>query len=81
MLRLYPHMLVKDKIYTEFSVKNLAQCLDEVMDPSTLPYKMPDFGFNTNLAFEEFEEGLFGWRKFMDCVSVSPRFERVQNYI
>jgi hypothetical protein len=42
---------------------------------------MPDFGFNTNLAFEEFEEGLFGWRKFMDCVSVSPRFERVQNYI
>jgi hypothetical protein len=42
---------------------------------------MPDFGFNNYLDFGKENDQLFGWTKFMDCVNIFPKHERVQNYI
>jgi hypothetical protein len=53
------------------------------LDPDSMDYTFPDFGFNNELEFEEGDEdgAVFGWRKFMDCVAIDPKYERVQNYI
>jgi hypothetical protein len=52
----------------------------EKLDPEVIKFKRPDFGFNDKLTFDDLaEEG--GWKKFMDCVSMEPQNQRVQNYI
>lgn len=49
-----------------------------------MPFARPDFGFNDYMSYEQGEEiftGFNGWRKFMDCFSLVPKYERVKNYI
>ena len=48
-----------------------------------MEFTFPDFGFNNELEFEERDDdgAVLGWRRFMDCVSMAPKYERVQNYI
>ena len=75
-----------DEFLTEFLVtkegnKSLG---DTKLDPDDVGYSQPDFGFNYDLDFEQVKDNEVsgaGWRRFMDCVSVSPKYERVKNYI
>lgn len=55
----------------------------ERLNVDEIGYQMPDFGFNYNFSFVLEDEKLqgAGWRKFMDCVSIFPKYERVKNYI
>lgn len=49
-----------------------------------MPFARPDFGFNDYMSFEQGDEAfsaLNGWKKFMDCFSLVPKYERVKNYI
>lgn len=58
------------------------------IDPDEIGYAQPDFGFDTQLSFDYFDnqsedqdfQGT-GWNKFKDCVSMFPKYERVKNYI
>ena len=87
-LRFFPELHNRDKYITEFFAGQEGHKFDGPLDPDKVHYSAPDFGFNNALTFEdddEFEvegdDGNAGWRKFMDCVSMFPRFQRVQNYI
>ena len=48
-----------------------------------MPYARPDFGFNDYMSFEDNDEncGINGWKSFLDCFSLVPKYERVKNYI
>lgn len=84
----------EDKIITEFFANRETNALknETRLDPDSMPFAIPDFGFNNELSFNDLYysnmasegmafEGFIGWKKFMDCVSMYPRYERVQNYI
>ena len=49
------------------------------VDPDSMIFAHPDFGFNNTLTFGE-ETGN-GWRNLQRNVGVLPLFERLSNYI
>jgi len=55
------------------------------LDPDKIGFKQPDFGFNGELDFEalgaNYSNERSNWLKFMNCVSMFPKHERVKNYI
>jgi hypothetical protein len=53
------------------------------LTPDTMPYARPDFGFNDFMSFEDTDESghINGWKSFLDCFSLVPKYERVKNYI
>jgi hypothetical protein len=77
---------VCDEYLTEFMVtrngnKNL---LKDKLDPDEIGFSQPDFGYNYDLDFDQEKDPQIdggGWSRFMDCVSLTPRYERVRNYI
>lgn len=83
MLKYYPGLLSKDLLVTEFACGQNGKKFMDKLDPDSMEFTFPDFGFNNELEFEEGDEygAVFGWRKFMDCVAIEPKYERVQNYI
>lgn len=83
MLKYYPELFSKDLLVTEFACGYRGKKFMDKLDPDSMDYTFPDFGFNNELEFEEGDEdgAVFGWRKFMDCVAIDPKYERVQNYI
>ena len=50
MLRLFPALRHKDNLMTEFFADKRRSKIDngKNLDPSDIPYKYPDFGFNDN---------------------------------
>ena len=83
MLKYYPGLFSKDLLVTEFACGQNGKKFMDKLDPDSMEFTFPDFGFNNELEFEEGDEdgAVFGWRKFMDCVAIDPKYERVQNYI
>ena len=83
MLKYYPGLFSKDLLVTEFACGQNGKKFMDKLDPDSMEFPFPDFGFNNELEFEEGDEdgAVFGWRKFMDCVAIDPKYERVQNYI
>ena len=83
MLKYYPELFSKDLLVTEFACGYRGKKFMDKLDPDSMDYTFPDFGFNNELELEEGDEdgAVFGWRKFMDCVAIDPKYERVQNYI
>jgi hypothetical protein len=83
MLKYYPELFSKDLLVTEFACGQNSKKFMDKLDPDSMDFTFPDFGFNNELEFEEGDEdgAVFGWRKFMDCVAIDPKYERVQNYI
>ena len=82
----YPELHQNDAYVMEFKLTespNVKNILAEKLDPNTVRFKLPDFGFDWRLDFEEQDEEVSGagWRRFMDCISIFPKHERVQNYI
>jgi hypothetical protein len=70
----------------EFKLKdgpNVSQLIEERLDPDSVEFGQPDFGFDSTVNFEwnNEESADKGWRRFMDCVSLFPKHERVKNYI
>ena len=65
-------MVKEDLVLTEFLSSHKGNEMVDKLDPSNLEYSVPDYGFNNFLEFADDEEngGVFGWRKFMDCVSM-----------
>ena len=58
------------------------------LNPDTMDYAMPDFGFDNKLAYEMHAleklsktDEKCGWKFLMDTVAAYPKYERVQNYI
>ena len=53
------------------------------LTPDSMPFSRPDFGFNDYMNFDDDLEsqGINGWRSFLDCFSLVPKYERVKNYI
>lgn len=87
-LQFYPEWSTNDEYVTEFlcSRDGNPRLTDTNLDPDIIKYSYPDFGYDGILSFSENEdsdEGYkgSGWRKFMDCVSIQPKFERVKQYI
>ena len=80
MLRLFPHLQVKDNWITEFYADPRKCKVDNKapLNPDLIGFKRPDFGFDDDLDFEaDDEERAELWVRFMDCVSLCPHFERV----
>lgn len=65
-------MKLKDEILTQFLTSHTGIESSGKLDPSNMLHPIPDFGFNNFLEFAENEEqgGVFGWKKFMDSVSM-----------
>lgn len=83
-MKFYPELVNNDPIYAEFTVEfKRNEMAQGVLNPDTMPYARPDFGFNDYMSFDEidFNAGMNGWRKFLDCFSLVPKYERVKNYI
>lgn len=60
--------------------------ITERLDPAEMEFSMPDWGYNQTFHFEggpETDDDFkgAGWRKFLDCVTKSPKNERAKNYI
>jgi hypothetical protein len=83
MLKYFPQLFNKDLLLTEFVCGQKNNNFTDKLDPDNMEFTFPDFGFNNELEFEERDDdgAVLGWRRFMDCVSMAPKYERVQNYI
>ena len=57
----------------------------KMIDPDELEYNFPDFGFDNELTFIEFEPNGAGtsnyWKFFGDYSAPFPKFQRLRNYI
>ena len=64
----------------EFSLKPARGPITQLktINPDTVGYKRPDFGFNDFLTFEEKQHY---WKRVSDCIKNKPEQERLQNYI
>ena len=52
------------------------------LSPEAMRFAKPDFGFNDGLMFSTEEEDSENmWIKFLDCFSLTPKYERVKNYV
>lgn len=87
-LKFYPEWSKNDSYLTEFlcSKNGNPELVDTRLDPDDIKCSYPDFGYDQILSFsgDENDEDAYkgsGWRRFMDCVSVNPKFERVRNYV
>lgn len=85
MVRFFPDLIHPDPVVTEFYAEPIEGTIDrnikKPLNPDHICFKRPNFGFNDELNFDEEFEANTNWRKFMDCVSQFPQYERVQNYI
>ena len=68
---------------TEFTVEESKKTnINKIkLNPDLVRFNRPDFGFNDYMSFDEQCGSGKNWQKFMDCVSLFPKNERVQNYI
>ena len=71
-------MLVRD-----FALKPATGPITEssAINPDTMKYKRPDFGFNDFLTFDEESNEDNLWSRLIDCVKNNPEQERLQIYI
>ncbi len=85
MIKYFPDLANKDEYITEFTVEaNRSDIIQKKLDPDSIKYNRPDFGFNDYMIFDEdskVDAKHNGWVKIMDCVKIYPQFERVRNYI
>ena len=83
----YPEWSKNDVFLTEFlcSKNGNQKLVDNHLDPEEIRYAFPDFGFDSTQNFQDLNQdndyGGKGWQKFMDCVSLYPKHERVKNYV
>ena len=87
-LKYYPrpkYLKKADHLLTEFLVsKNGNPVLStERLDPDSLGFNQPDFGFDYDFDFDDAQTtgSQRGWQRFMDTLAVFPKYERVKNYI
>ena len=56
-----------------------------MIDPDELEFNFPDFGFDNELTFIEYENTAAGtshyWKFFGDYSAPFPKFQRLKNYI
>ena len=81
ILKLFPATnQIKSVNFKEFLLSKESQkhTWSEKLDPDSILFKHPNFGFNNELDFEDDEDsGRNNWLKFMSCVSANPKNERV----
>ena len=60
-----------------------ASLVNDKLDPDNIGFNQPDFGFDYDFDFEENQSSgaQRGWKRFMDTMSIFPKYERVKNYI
>ena len=70
---------------TEFLASQNGHKFEDKLDPDTIEFTSPDFGFNNPLQFENeldpTDPDMNGWRKLMDCIATYPKYQRLHNYI
>lgn len=81
----FPNTFSKDEFLAEFMVSKKGNPLitDCKLDPDNLGFPQPDFGFDYDFDFDEnsLTDNARGWKRFMDTMSVFPKYERIKNYI
>jgi hypothetical protein len=83
LLRFFPELRNKDENITEFRILNRGkQIFEKGIKPTETNFRIPDFGFNNYIEYNETGPEQSWWKRFKGVIHPKDRVhERLSNYI